>query len=150
MYITMPDIIIIQAKKVFMVKGGYKTVCKSLRDRGWVEAEYYIKKTSSKTCGMDRFNSDGNTSDDQDDEVEESESDDEHDDEEEYIMLVITFSTMHIYCTYMYMYMYVVTCSKHALYVHVCHNVQCVPLLQYNVHVLYVYMNVQLLHISAV
>ncbi len=106
----MSNIIIVQARKVFLVRGGYKTVCKSLRDRGWVEAEYYIKKTSFKTCGMDRFNSDGNTSDDQDDEVEESESDDEHDDEEEYIMLVTHVQCTHVHvhmystCTYMYIY----------------------------------------------
>ena len=86
---------------MFVVKGGYKTVCKSLRNRGWVDGEYYLRKsntgqqhhTMKDRIEQSKYGSniekDEQDNDDSDSDVdEESESDEEKEDEEEYVMLV--------------------------------------------------------------
>lgn len=74
-----------RAKKVFMIKGGYKTVRKALRNRGWVELDYHSVKTTPKQKRDQRDSKD--EEDDDDEMIEESDSEEEREDEDEYIML---------------------------------------------------------------
>lgn len=85
---------IFQAKKVFVVKGGYKTIRNALRERGWVEAEYYLKKSNEQSTKGNRVEHESIRTDHEYDNMddlgdsEDSDSEDERNDEEEYVMLV--------------------------------------------------------------
>lgn len=92
-----------QSKKVFLLRGGYRRIRKSLRKRGWVEQNYYknsfkstndggtlglkkgVETSHLNGCGIGG-DSDGDSDADVNDGGDVSEE--EHSDEEEYCMLV--------------------------------------------------------------
>lgn len=92
---------IFQSKRVFLIHGGYHRIRKCLRQRGWVEQDYYKNSllaksnneggTSSPRKGAEAVavsddDSDGDDVDDGNDAG--AVSDEEYSDEEEYCMLV--------------------------------------------------------------
>ena len=99
-----------QSKKIFRCIGGYKTICKCLRERGWVEQEHtkpppssHPSESPTKAHSPRRVRprechrqtscdgvTDSSSDDDDDDDTDlvDRRSEEEYSDEEEYCMLV--------------------------------------------------------------
>jgi tubulin monoglycylase TTLL3/8 len=76
---------ITRAKKVFQIKGGYRTVRKSLKSRGWVEIDHH--NLPNKYTSIKKDNEHQSDSDNDDDDTNEIDSDVEEEESEEYAML---------------------------------------------------------------
>lgn len=105
-YIKMQFLFSFQSNKVFLIRGGYRRIRKCLRQRGWVEQEYYRNTQPAKSTN-ERGNptpkkgveisphprgcvesSDDDSDADADGNDGDAVSEEEYSDEEEYCMLV--------------------------------------------------------------